>query len=377
MARRRHTPEQIVRKLREADRLLAEGKDVAEVARHLQVTEQTYHRWRNAVRRHEGRRRQAAEGARDGEHAAEAASWRTRSSRTWRCGRSRRETGEPVEATSSRAHVAGTARHLAAAGVPDRRPAPLDPTPPAGRARSGSGPAASSCERSRGSIRGGAIGVRTPCWSVKATAATARRSSGLWREEGLRVPPKRRKRQRLGDLDHAGRPAPAPSGPITCGRSTTSSTSPPPAGPSRSCTSSTSSPASPSPIVVATPSTPTPPSTRSTRSSAARGTAPGVHPLRQRTRAHRQRPARLVPVLPRRRQLHRTRLALAEPLGRVLRLTHARRAARHRAVRHAPRSPSPRRRLARRVQHLPSPHRPRHAHPRRVRRPMEARKPPL
>jgi putative transposase len=47
MARRRHTPEQIVRKLREADRLLAEGQDIAEVARHLQVSEQTYHRWRN------------------------------------------------------------------------------------------------------------------------------------------------------------------------------------------------------------------------------------------------------------------------------------------------------------------------------------------
>src|SRR5918994_6415071 len=37
MARRRHTPEQIIRKLREADRLLAEGADVAEVARHLEV----------------------------------------------------------------------------------------------------------------------------------------------------------------------------------------------------------------------------------------------------------------------------------------------------------------------------------------------------
>src|SRR2546427_2829212 len=44
--RRRHTPEQIVRKLREADRLLAEGKDLEEVARHLEVSEQTYHRWR-------------------------------------------------------------------------------------------------------------------------------------------------------------------------------------------------------------------------------------------------------------------------------------------------------------------------------------------
>ena len=47
MQHRRHTPEQIVRKLREADKLLAEGSDVASVARHLEVAEQTYHRWRN------------------------------------------------------------------------------------------------------------------------------------------------------------------------------------------------------------------------------------------------------------------------------------------------------------------------------------------
>jgi len=45
--RRKHTPDQVVRKLREADRLLAEGKVVAEVAKHLEISEQTYHRWRN------------------------------------------------------------------------------------------------------------------------------------------------------------------------------------------------------------------------------------------------------------------------------------------------------------------------------------------
>jgi transposase-like protein len=44
---RRHTPEQVIRKLREADKLLAEGADVATVAKHLEVSEQTYHRWRN------------------------------------------------------------------------------------------------------------------------------------------------------------------------------------------------------------------------------------------------------------------------------------------------------------------------------------------
>jgi putative transposase len=46
MKRRRHTPERIVRKLREADRLLAEGQEVPEVAKHLEVSQATYHRWR-------------------------------------------------------------------------------------------------------------------------------------------------------------------------------------------------------------------------------------------------------------------------------------------------------------------------------------------
>jgi putative transposase len=47
MKRRRHTPEQVIRKLREADRMLGEGKTIPEVARALEVSENTYHRWRN------------------------------------------------------------------------------------------------------------------------------------------------------------------------------------------------------------------------------------------------------------------------------------------------------------------------------------------
>jgi transposase len=46
MKRRRHTPEQIVRKLREADRMLGEGSELPEVAKALEVSEATYHRWR-------------------------------------------------------------------------------------------------------------------------------------------------------------------------------------------------------------------------------------------------------------------------------------------------------------------------------------------
>ena len=45
--RKRHGPEQIVRKLRDADAMLNAGKDVAAVLQALEVSEATYLRWRN------------------------------------------------------------------------------------------------------------------------------------------------------------------------------------------------------------------------------------------------------------------------------------------------------------------------------------------
>ena len=47
MKRTSHTPEQVIRKLREADRMLAEQRSIAEIAKELGVSENTYHRWRN------------------------------------------------------------------------------------------------------------------------------------------------------------------------------------------------------------------------------------------------------------------------------------------------------------------------------------------
>lgn len=46
MARKRHSAEQIINKLREAEVLLAQGMKVPKVSRQLGVTEQTYYRWR-------------------------------------------------------------------------------------------------------------------------------------------------------------------------------------------------------------------------------------------------------------------------------------------------------------------------------------------
>ena len=45
--RRRHTPEQIVKKVRDADAMLNSGKDMTAVLQTLEVSEATFHRWRN------------------------------------------------------------------------------------------------------------------------------------------------------------------------------------------------------------------------------------------------------------------------------------------------------------------------------------------
>jgi transposase-like protein len=45
--RKRHSPEQVVRKLRDADAMLNAGKDLAAVLQALEISEATYGRWRS------------------------------------------------------------------------------------------------------------------------------------------------------------------------------------------------------------------------------------------------------------------------------------------------------------------------------------------
>ncbi|MYC96599.1 MAG: transposase [Caldilineaceae bacterium SB0661_bin_32] len=47
MARKRHAPDQVINKRREAEVAVAEGSTVAEAARRIGVTEQTFYRWRS------------------------------------------------------------------------------------------------------------------------------------------------------------------------------------------------------------------------------------------------------------------------------------------------------------------------------------------
>ena len=46
MARKRYTPEQIIRHLRLAEVLYSQGRSVSEICREIGVTENTYYRWR-------------------------------------------------------------------------------------------------------------------------------------------------------------------------------------------------------------------------------------------------------------------------------------------------------------------------------------------
>ena len=47
MKGKRHTPEQIIIKLREADAMLGNGATIGQVCQKLGIAEQTFHRWRN------------------------------------------------------------------------------------------------------------------------------------------------------------------------------------------------------------------------------------------------------------------------------------------------------------------------------------------
>ena len=92
--RKRHSPEQIVRKLMAADRLLAEGRDTAAVCRELGVSEATYHRWRNQFGglKAEDAKRLKVWNART---PPSSGCWPTRSGKKTRCGRSPGEASKP------------------------------------------------------------------------------------------------------------------------------------------------------------------------------------------------------------------------------------------------------------------------------------------
>jgi putative transposase len=125
-ARKRHNPEQVVRKLTAADRLLAEGKDTAAVCRELGVSDASYHQWRNQFG---GLKAEDAKRLKDLKRRTRPSDgcWPMPSWRRTRCGRSRRETFRPGMSAGGRSSPAARAGGQRAVRLSRPRAAPRHP----------------------------------------------------------------------------------------------------------------------------------------------------------------------------------------------------------------------------------------------------------
>ncbi|MCY3863670.1 MAG: IS3 family transposase [bacterium] len=198
--RGRHTPEQIVRKLRGAGLLLGGGASVADVARHLGVSEQTFHRWRNqcgGMRADDVERLKEleAENARlkriVADKELEIDAWKEIGPGEMVGPPQRRRAVEMLQerlGVSQRRACRIVGRHRST-----QRYEPAEPGPD-WDLRAELREFAGDCPR-WGYRRAHAV-LRREGWRVNRE-----RVQRLWREEGLRVPPAKRERRRAGGSD--------------------------------------------------------------------------------------------------------------------------------------------------------------------------------
>ena len=198
MKQRRHTPEQVIRKLAEGDKLLAQGKTIEEVARHLEITESTWHRWRNQYGGMKADDAKRAQGARAGERPAEEDRGRPGPRHRHAEGA---EPGKLLTPDRRRRAVVALQEQF---GVTERRACRV-----VGQPRSTQrlpAPVPTDDELAlRAFLRD--FSLRRPRWGWRR-AAKAARSAGwrvndkrihrLWRAEGLRVPYRKKKRPLRG-----------------------------------------------------------------------------------------------------------------------------------------------------------------------------------
>ena len=189
MPGKRFSAEQIVAKLREAERLQGQGQTIPQVCKKLGVSEQTFYRWRTkygALKEDEAQRLKAFEAR---ERAAEtdrcrAGVWTSRCSRI--CPR---ETCEPGETTCG-GRASAVARH----GVSERRACQVvgqhrSTQRYAARSKRFRGPACEGDEPAcRATIRDGGIARSGDCSSTDGWQVNRKRVERLWRREGIARP---------------------------------------------------------------------------------------------------------------------------------------------------------------------------------------------
>ena len=131
MKRTRHTPEQVVRKLRDADRLLAENTPLAEVVRSLGVSHATYQRWRSqygAMRPDDVARLKALE--KENARLKRLLAERDNDNDNDMLREVAGKNGDPGAPASSGCPAAAALRGVRAQGLRAARPAPQHPAPP-------------------------------------------------------------------------------------------------------------------------------------------------------------------------------------------------------------------------------------------------------
>ena len=196
MKRRRHTPEQIIRKLREAERLIGEGKTIPEAAKELGISEQTFHRWRN---QYGGMKADDAKRLKELERE-NATLKRIVADKELEVVALKEIPGKLVGPVRRRRAVAMLCDRL---GVSERWACQV-----VGQYRSTQRhePKMAEDDALRDELR--KFSVERPRWGYRRAhhqlrevgwEVNRKRVQRLWREEGLRVPQRKRKRRRLGD----------------------------------------------------------------------------------------------------------------------------------------------------------------------------------
>ncbi|WP_460166642.1 IS3 family transposase [Thermostilla marina] len=199
--RKRHTPEQIVRKLRDADAMLNAGKDVAAVLQALEISESTYLRWRNqygGMKAEEAKRLKQLEEENRRLKLLVAEKELDIQMLKYVAG------GKLVSPSRKRAAIEGLRQRFS---VSERRACKTLSQPRSTqryRAKPRDDEAALAGRMLELARRRPRWGYRRIAWLLRQEdwRASDTRIYRLWRREGLKVPQKKRKRRRLGTSEN-------------------------------------------------------------------------------------------------------------------------------------------------------------------------------
>ena len=199
MKRKRHTPEEIIKKLREAATLLAGGQSVEAVCKKLEVSPPTYHRWRQeygGAKEETVKRLKALEK----ENAAQEAGGRSVAGQGGAQGTRGGKVVGPARKREAVARLEGVLE------VSQRRACEVIVQPRStqrycGRKRGKDAALAAELRRISAAHPRAGYRMATALLRRAGMEINAKRVQRLWRQEGLKVPRRQRKRQRLGSSE--------------------------------------------------------------------------------------------------------------------------------------------------------------------------------